>query len=248
MVKKASGFTVIELTLVVAITALVALSILVGIGNSLRNQRYIDATNQTLDYFEGLFSLVINSRNDRPSDSTCTSAGGVQYDPTGGGRGTSDCIMLGYFITTNDGKHFVSKRVIAKSDPRNVPNIDKKTELEILQLSGLDLLPEVVDDTILDWDVRLKPASSGIDPPNFDLMIIRIPVTGSVRSYVYVASDASTKSPDFVMNYPIPDAGIKFCIQPEGLFNSAGSPNGFIINKYASTSSSIQRLVDGNCE
>ncbi|MEO8691524.1 MAG: hypothetical protein ABI397_01945 [Candidatus Saccharimonas sp.] len=232
-----SGFTIIETTLVVAITALVAISILVGIGTSLRNQQYIDATNQTVDYFQGIYAHTMSVSNERPSAVACSSSG-VESDATAGGAGTSGCLLLGVILHSTDGMTITSSRVIATEDISTDPNSGLYSEADILSKSLLSVLPGSDTAHTLDWGVKLSH-------PEFSMLVIRVPISGVVRTYLDTTSGDVT--PALLSKTPVPVGGVTFCIEPEGLFGSSGSPNGFLVDQGASNSTGIQQLDKGTC-
>lgn len=232
-----SGFTIIETTLVVAITALVAVSILIGVGTSLRNQRYIDATNQTVDYFQGIYASTMSVANERPSAMACSSSG-IRVDATAGGAGTSDCLLLGVVLHSTDGMAITSERVIATKDISTTPGSDLLSEADVLSQSLLSVLPDSDITHTLDSGVKLSH-------PAFSMLVIRVPISGVVRTYLDIT--AGDVTPALLSRKPVPDGGVTFCIEPEGLFGSGGSPNGFLVSQGASNSTGIQRLDKGTC-
>lgn len=233
------GFTIIESVLVLAITGLVAAMVLVGIGTSLRAERYRDSVNQTVDYFQGQYNSVANISNDRPGDNKCTAAG---ITTTGGdGRGTSNCLILGYSLRSSNGQTIATKQVIARVDASKIDGEDLKTEQQTLVDSSLT---ESTTSTSYELDWGSKLLLSG-NPARFSMLVVRAPLSGVVRTYINTSSDTATLAS--LLSSPAPSGGVSFCIDPSGVFNIGVEPNGVIIEQNASNSSGVRLQTAGAC-
>lgn len=243
MRKYQQGFTIIELVLVFAITGLVIAVVLAGIGNSLRAERYRDATNQTIDFFQGLYSKTANVSNDREAakncDETVTSA---LYDTGGKGRGTSNCFLVGYAVRSSDSADTVTTQmVIARHDTS--ADLDATTLSESGALRRSQLYPTTETSSYsLEWGARLL---RGNDPARFTMLIVRSPVSGVVRTYANLTSN--TASIDSLLVEPGVVSEARFCIDPSGIFNAGIAKNGFVIDSGASNSSNVRQLSAGEC-
>lgn len=242
MRKYQQGFTIIELVLVFAITGLVIAMVLAGIGNSLRAERYRDATNQTVDFFQGLYSKTANISNDREAAKNCNaSVTTAPYDTGGKGRGTSDCFLTGYLVRSSDNGEVVSTQmVIARHDANADPDIGTQSEAGTLRRSLL--LPTDPSTYTLEWGARLL---RGANPARFTLLIARSPVSGVVRTYVNLSSN--TASIDSLLAGTGAMSEARFCIDPSGIFVAGIAKNGFVIDSGASNSSNVRQLSAGEC-
>src|SRR5438105_2731886 len=113
--KTETGFTIIETMLFLAVTGLLAMGILVGSGVAIGQQRYRDSVNSLKSYIQQQYSEVTNVANDRTKTWTCDANGNVTTgDATSSeARGTSDCVVLGRFITVDaTGKGLTASNVI----------------------------------------------------------------------------------------------------------------------------------------
>lgn len=106
-----SGFTIVEVTLVLAITALLASGIMIGTSSSIARQRYNDAMNDLTSFFRKAYSEVINVQNVRTglssphycSVSTAFQSNGDATDalnPSAPGR--ADCAIYGKLLTIGE--------------------------------------------------------------------------------------------------------------------------------------------------
>ena len=109
--KQKHGFTIIEVTLVLAITALLVTGVMVGTSATISRQRYNDAINDIVDYFRQVYSEVINVQNVRTGESTpayCSvttafDSTGVALDiPAVATPGRTDCAIYGKIVTIGE--------------------------------------------------------------------------------------------------------------------------------------------------
>lgn len=60
-----SGFTIIEVTLVLAITGLLVVSVMGFLSGNINNRRYIDSYNELSATLKSVYSSVVNVKNPR---------------------------------------------------------------------------------------------------------------------------------------------------------------------------------------
>ena len=236
---RTNGFTIIETTLVMAITGLVAVTILAGIGSSLAHQRYTDAVNQTVSFFKSQYSRVSNISNERPSEQMCTSAG-ISSTGSGSERGASDCLLLGHVVRSADGKTLSIYQVIGRRDPSRDVDVSAKTATQILSTSSL-IQGDKVDEYTIDWDSRLLNPNTA-NAAAFSVMIVRVPVNGVVTTY---ASGSSSTSVGSLLSTTQSDK--KLCIDQAGFFGIGVKPMGVLIKKASSNTASVQTIASGDC-
>ena len=242
MKQRESGFTIIETTLVLAITGLIVAVILVGIGNALNQQRYIDAVNQAVDFVRGQYTVGANTMNNRPANESCGS-GGIRDDITPMPRGASDCLLVGTIMRTqgSDGKTVNVYQVVALADPdESMMGDDDTTILAAANLSQGGL----VQTYKADWDTRfLSPDSA--DPAQFNILVVRTPISGTMRTY---SSDSATTSIANLINPAVtPQIDRKLCIDQTGFFGIGVQPMGILISRDTANTTGVQILPSGEC-
>lgn len=124
------GFTIIEVTLVLAISSLIIVGVMMGTSGSIARQRYNDSVNDIVDYLRSTYSEVINVQNYRPtttadnifcsvSSSLAQDGHLLYYDNLGReipssdtnnidlqtGRGRTNCAIYGKLITFGEKKN-----------------------------------------------------------------------------------------------------------------------------------------------
>lgn len=127
------GFTIIETSLVLAISALLAVGMMVGWMVTINRQRYNDSVNTLQSDIQRVFAEVENPENSKkPSKYHCVDGGAnisiTANNTLGVDRGTSNCIMIGKMISFSSG-----------IKPRTSP--DFATEFTVQDVIGLDIDP-----------------------------------------------------------------------------------------------------------
>jgi len=99
-----SGFTILELVLVLAVTAALLVGLLAGTGTAIARQRYNDSVTSFRDFLQRQYSLVADVQNNS-TDVDCRRTGTIESGfsisaggPDTGGRGRSDCLIYGRLL------------------------------------------------------------------------------------------------------------------------------------------------------
>ncbi len=235
------GFTVIEVMLFLAVTGLIMSVLLVGVTTGLNNERYKDAVNSYVNFWQGQYNDVINVNNGRAKDNPCLS-GKILSDGThtDAGRGTSNCTIVGRLIHSIAGSAQVSYApVYSTVDPTTLPVHPNDTDKQVLASAGL-----IVDPTSqtydLGWGTSLKTTLGA--PSNFSILIVRMPTTGVLHTYVL---SQSMKTPaDIVMNGTTNKEYV-MCIESAGLV--ASGRLGVTLQADAVNSSGVLFTPEGTC-
>lgn len=182
-VKTQTGFTIIEVMLFLAVSGALAAIILVGSGVAIGQQRYRDSVSSLKSYIQQQYSEVTNVANDRDKDWTCNNEADVsQVDASAGeARGTSDCVILGRFVTIDEtGTKLTAANVIGLRNP-GAP--DQPSDiLELKNNYKLSISPVVADDSEVSWGSRVtKPKTN--TPMPVSLLILRSPLSGSIVTF-----------------------------------------------------------------
>jgi type II secretory pathway pseudopilin PulG len=177
-----TGFTVIEVMLFLAVTGLLAIGILVGSGITISQQRYRDSVTSLKSYLQQQYSEVGNVINGRDKTWTCDSTGAVSEVPSGEARGTSDCVILGRFITIDvagtklNASNVVGYRV--PSAPVGASDIAEIASNYRLASSPIDQNSEEVS-----WGAQIVHPGTPPAPMPLSLLIIRSPLSGSIMTF-----------------------------------------------------------------
>lgn len=248
MVRHTSGFTIVEVTTVLAITGLLAVLVLGGIGRSLAQRQYIDAVSQTIDFFRGQYTATENASNDRAAQQAC-SARGVVTNPTGPAdssspRGTSNCLLLGNIITSNNGSEMTVRQVVATT-PADVTSVTPtESNEQVLLDSGLSAGQTVNTYSVESGATLLDPASGrGI---SFAVMTVRMPTTGAIVTYAKTGGTLLDASPASLVNASN-TRDLKMCIDQSSTLGFSMKPMGVMIQKAAANTTGVQSIAAGGC-
>ncbi|MEO7904729.1 MAG: hypothetical protein ABIR91_02980 [Candidatus Saccharimonadales bacterium] len=175
-----SGFTIIETMLFLTVSALLTISVLVGVGSTIGQQRYRDSVNSLRSYIQKQYSLVANTSNDRSGVESCSAAvvstGGAQP------RGTSECVLLGRYVSSDAaGKVLQSVNVIAS--PLATPAVVANDTDDLKNNYIVTKSPLVSDTYDIAWDSHIVNESNPSVAKRFSLLIVRAPRSGSIITY-----------------------------------------------------------------
>ena len=210
MIRHTGGFTIIETMLFLAITAALAVGVLLGTGTAINQQRYQDAVNSLKSYMQDQFSRVATVTNDRAGNLSCDGVAQVSEGTSGQYRGTSDCLLLGRLVTVDgSGQNLAATNVVGYR-PSGAQQTNDIAELQAY-LYGFS--PVDTDTQQVSWGATIvQPKKSSPQPAS--LLIIRSPLSGRILSFTtthQVTNVADLKSLINVTNMTQP---LLLCVQP----------------------------------
>lgn len=94
MLRAAEGFTIIELTIFLAISGLLLMLMFVGTGSIAARQRFTDTTDGLQTFFQAQYDEVVNGVNVRIDSTACTADSATITR-----AGKSSCLLLGKVLT-----------------------------------------------------------------------------------------------------------------------------------------------------
>lgn len=245
-----TGFTIIEVMLFLAITGLMLSGLMIGISGGVNRERYNDAVTSLHDYIQGQYNLVDNVNTNRTDDYRCL-PGSIIQPPTGGqARGTSECSIVGRYITSQDGQVINSRPLYATADIVNIESNlpDDFSEKDLLNEMRLMIAPDglLADaaDYRLAWDTSVYTDKASPDDGQFSVVMLRLPTNNMIRTFAVQGYDVTVA--DVIDGAPA-DTPLSICINPEGLVSSP--PLGVRILQIATNANGAQRIdaSDGDC-
>ncbi len=202
------GFTLVEVSLFLAITAAVFVGIAVGTQNSIFQQRYNDSVQNFAEFLRGVYSQVTNVQND--------------------GDGRSDQAIYGKLVVfgeSGDNNAITTYNVIGSVEEK-MPNCAEENEiLTRLGCLGARITNNgnpvgFVENYKPRWAAQIQTTKSWDDGPAVGyelylgaLLIVRHPSSGTV--YTFRSGVSSTEAMDnLVGNFSFDD--VDFCVNPNG--------------------------------
>lgn len=198
--QKQTGFTIIEVTLVLAISSLMLLLMMTGITLAVQRQRFSDSVNGTQSYVQQQFNYTQNVINNRSATSCDPSNPGdlLAGDPSV--RGASDCLIIGKLIEIRTGPeetNISSYDVVGANIDPNIPPYDAYSDLELIRAINPTVVkqPTPGSDYIVPWGAQvsaLKDADStgGNDSPTPFIAMLRSPRSGVIHVYKLAIAQA----------------------------------------------------------
>lgn len=187
------GFTIIEVMLFLAISGALAVAILVGSGAAIGQQRYRDSVTSLKSFIQDQYSQVSNTVNDRSDGQGCANAviGSAPSVPAQR-RGTSDCLLLGRFLTiASNGVDLRAVDVVGSrsANPMATNDIDelKNYTLGVSSVNG--------DADEVAWGAKVVTKKT-TTPAGLSMLILRSPLSGSILTFT--SSGTVTKLSDLV--------------------------------------------------
>lgn len=211
MKKSKFGFTLIEVTLFLALSSFLMVGLIIGANNSISRQRYNDSVNSFADFLRGVYSDVLNVSNDN-----ATVVDGV--DEFNGGR--SSTAVYGKLVTFGEFDAISSPTAPTRSiyvydvvgKAVNSASVSSSNVLDIMKNSVADggIAASIfrqenctvasschnyfyrMNSYSIPWEANLETMNS-VNCESDDIacrfkgamLVVRSPVTGSIRTYVY---------------------------------------------------------------
>ena len=181
------GFTVIELMLFLAISGLLLVSLMIGVGNNITQQRYRDEVASFKALLQDQYAEVLTPQNTDLQISCKDPSSSVP--PTVSVRGTTKCVLLGKVIEIQN---------TSASDPSSVKisnAIGYESSILNDNTNDIDALT-AYKPTVSTYDQQterlnvgvrntIAPAcSGGSTPPSWVILILRSPVSGLTKVFL----------------------------------------------------------------
>lgn len=174
--RQQTGFTVIEVVLVIAISGLIAMGVMSNSSRQVNVQNYRDGVESFRDFLAGQFEDLDSVKNNQ--DSGC---GGSHI------RGAGDCFYSGKFIAiTYSGDE-------TKLDARPIRSTVNPVTDTVSSVDVVSTTDDNIQRTTIDWGLQAVGPMSGL-PVNRYVTIFRSPIDGRVSSYVTTDSLSASGS------------------------------------------------------
>jgi hypothetical protein len=233
--KRNTGFTIIETMLFLGVAGALTIGILAGSGLAINQQRYRDSVNSVKSFIQEQYGQVTNVVNSRSGVEACANAM-VVAPPSSvipESRGTSECILLGRFITVaNNGTQLTASSVVgyrtpgAKQEASDVEEVRKNYKLGT---SNIDQ-----DSLDVPWGATLVKEGT-TQPQTLSMLILRSPLSGSIMTYTHESNNADLTAIVAVANS---NTARNLCIQSTNVIS--GNRMAVQIAPYATNQGAIQ--------
>jgi type II secretory pathway pseudopilin PulG len=245
--QKTRGFTIIETLLFLAISGVLIIAMLAGVGVTIQIQRYRDAVETFKTLLQDQYSELASVKNEeRTSAWSCSS----QAETIEGGsdtkeRGQSDCVIMGRYVAIN-GPDITLYNVVGYPTGSSTTgtDIDKLRANYVLNISTM-----TKEETSLEWGAEIAwPRSGGGSqtpqtPRQVSFLFVRSPDSGQV--YTFTSNSAfETPLPSSLRDMVVVGASVPgqsdrtLCIDSGGALTNADSS--VYVSAFATGPSSIE--------
>ncbi len=238
------GFTIVEVSIFLAVTGLLFISITVGVQNSIFQQRYSDAVQGFADFLRNAYSEVLNVQSL--------------------GRGDSDLAVYGKMIVLDgqeggDEQRIRMYTVVGKTDVDcgdNVFGMLSCRDVSVMNSDGA--LAGIVEEYKPRWGTRIQNINSSSQTDyEGTILIVRNPESGRVytltsrtpidvnaaQGNIDQALHSRLRSSDNDLKFQIEQ--IDFCVNPNGVESSSRRAD-VRIKRGASNASGVEVIMDSN--
>lgn len=208
--KRQSGFTVIEVTIFLALTAMLFLIAFFGTGVFVSQSRFSDGMRRMESYLQAQYEEVVSGVNPRDSTVTCAS-GTSTVVPGASSPGTTNCVLLGKLILFTAGSDSIQSYYVVGMNSQSYSTTDPVTTIIA------SLAPRAADSTNVStfespWGIRYvqgKRASSG--GPMNAIAFLRSPVSSQVVTYIYNQPSVNAPLAPFITSSLASNTTANFC-------------------------------------
>ncbi len=180
---RAEGYTIIEVSLFLGISALMLAIALVGTGLSIRTTRFADSTRSLHAYVQQQYDDLLNGVNSRLGNEACNS--GVISTATPQTPGTSNCLYMGKLILFKPSTDTLTTYNIVGTEPAN-PDYSKADEQLIFDFNPAIVTSVGSESYDIPWRANISGSKRPVDGRAVDAFaLIRSPRSTRIVSYTY---------------------------------------------------------------
>lgn len=181
--KRSEGYTIIEVSLFLGISALLLTVALVGTGLSIRTTRFTDSTRSLHAYAQQQYDDLLNGVNSRFGTESCNS--GVVNTGASQTPGTSNCLYMGKLLIFKKNSSDVVTYNIVGTEPSNA-DYSKSDEALIYDFTPTVITNVGVETYNIPWRATISGSKRPADGVGVDAFaLIRSPRSTRIVSYVY---------------------------------------------------------------
>jgi len=240
-----AGFTIVEISLFMAISGLLFLIALVGTSNTIRTVRFTDSGRSLEAFAQKQYDDIINGLNNRGDQISCTN--GTIDAGTPSVVGTSSCLLMGKLLVFTQGSPTVTIYNVVGTEPSGV-NYSQADDVLITAFQPQAITTTAVTSYTVPWLAPFTGFNRLSDNTATNgLLLIRSPKSARVVSYTFKVLAAVPNDLTSVVSTSTNRAQTtNFCIKSADL---QGAPAKLVISGGASQSAAsiVFDSTDGEC-
>lgn len=247
------GFTIIETMLFLAISGVLIIVMVGGVGVTINIQRYRDAVETFKALIQDQYGELTSVENDRTDTWSCSPLAASEDGGTEV-RGQSDCVMVGRLMSI-EGSNITLYDVLGRAPANEGPVTD-----DIVQLQNYTLNVSTVneDKRTMEWGTQIALPTRGPENPtnstnttprSMSILFIRSPNSGQIYTFTS-NSVAASPTPQSLKSMLVSSGTVTngqpiqgrmyrtICVESSGLF--VGADQSIFMSAYANSPSSIE--------
>lgn len=118
------GFTIVEVVIFLAISALMISIAIVGVSNSISSARFTDTVRSFESFMQRQYDETLNGVNSRTGNEVCNSAGEVTEGPLSVPGASNNCLLLGKYLSFTKGSSLVRVHYVVGTHPSSLTSTD----------------------------------------------------------------------------------------------------------------------------
>jgi len=180
---RSEGYTIIEVSLFLGISALMLALAFVGTSLSIRTTRFADSTRSLHGYVQQQYDDLLNGVNSRLGAEACNS--GTVSTGTSQTPGTSNCLYMGKLMLFKAGTNQVTTYNIVGTEP-TTPDYTESDEELIYDFAPTVIRNVGVDTYSIPWQATISGTKRLIDGTGVDAFaLIRSPRSTRIVTYTF---------------------------------------------------------------
>lgn len=222
---RSEGYTIIEVSLFLAVSGLLVLIALIGTGATIRSSRFTDSSRSVHAFVQKQYDNILNGVNTRPGDETCNA--GVVSTTSGVPAGRSNCLLIGKLIVMAQNADVARAYTIVGTEPIN-PDYNKADEALIYDFQPAIVRNVGVEQFDIPWGATVMGSKRTSGGNAVDAVaMIRSPRSSRIVTYIYkepgasysLASLINPSVPANEANFNKPTNPSNFCFKSADDFN-----------------------------
>lgn len=155
------GFTIIEVSIFLAISGLLLTMVFIGTGSLAARQRFSDTTDSAQAYLQAQYDEVVNGVNTRIASAYCPTDGGASSQPGASQR----CLLLGKLIQLKSASQFEAHYIVSTIKLPDASVGSGVSDATKLQQIGIQVSSVDTATYDLKWGGAVSSASRSSLPP-----------------------------------------------------------------------------------
>ncbi len=245
MVGREAGFTIVEITLFMAITGLLFAVAIAGTGNAIRTFRFTDSGRSVESFAQKQYDDILNGLNNRSDSVSCSS--GVIDTTVSQVVGSSNCLLMGKLIVFRLDNPDVAIYNVVGSEPGNI-NYNQSDDVLVTIFQPKAVTTTAVSTYTIPWGAKPTGFKRLNDNEAANaLLLVRSPKSSRILSYTFeITADVPTELTSTVANPGNRSKATNICIKSS---DGLGLPARLAISGGASQSAAVMvfNAADTDC-